>query len=720
MTPATLAAEEFTATKRPRIGLVLGGGGARGAAHVGVLRVLEELRIPIDCVAGTSMGSVVGGLYASGMDANEIEREIRAVDWDDLFLDDPARKDRSFRRKRDDDLYTVKAKIGVHEGRIKMPLAFIRGQKFDLMLNRLTLPVVEIDDFDRLPVPYRAVATDLETGREVVLAKGNLARAIRASLAVPAAFDPVDIDGRLLVDGGLSDNVPVKVARSMCADVLIVVDVGAGLYKREQINNALDVTAQLTNFLFTLNTEPQLRTLGPNDVLIRPSLGNLSGVDFARTAETIPIGERAARESIGALRKYSVGNDEYERYLAVRKRARSGLPEIDFVRTENHSRLGDALIARRISAQVGEPLDVDGIERDIGRIYGLENFQSVRYDVVNEDGRNGLVIRTQEKAWGPGYLQFGMISSNNLQGDSAFNLGGTFTQTGINSFNGEWRTGVQLGGEPGVFTEIYQPLDSLSRYFASGKVGYRNSAVSTFNDRGEKLTELRLTETLAELGAGREVGTWGEGKVGYRLASGEGEVMTGTPAPDFDVARGEVFARLSLDTLDSLYFPRRGQFGVLEIRTAREELGANVDHQQIEFAYAHARSWGNNTVIGRLEVATTLDDDAPVEGFFRLGGFLRLSGFNEDELSGQHVGLASVVYMRRLFDIHFARSFAGASLELGNVWQTSKAVSLENTIFSGSVFLGFDTPIGPAYVGYGIAESGDRSAYMYLGPRFTF
>ena len=319
---AAQAADDPAAAARPRIGLVLGGGGARGAAHVGVLKVLQELRIPIDYVAGTSMGSVVGGLYASGMNAEEIEREIRAMDWDDLFLDDPAREDRTFRRKRDDDLYAFKAKIGVSEGKIKIPLAYIRGQKFDLMLNRLTLPVVGIDDFDRLPVPFRAVATDLETGKEVVLGKGNLARSIRASLAVPAAFDPVEIDGRLLVDGGLANNVPVSVARSMGADVFIVVDVGSGLFKRDEIHNALDVTAQLANFLFTLNAEQQLATLGPSDVLILPPLGDLSGGDFEHAADAIPIGESAAREASDALRRYSVSEEDYARYLASRDRAK--------------------------------------------------------------------------------------------------------------------------------------------------------------------------------------------------------------------------------------------------------------------------------------------------------------------------------------------------------------------------------------------------------------
>ena len=240
--PAIGAADQPEETARPRIGLVLGGGGARGAAHVGVLKVLEELRIPVDYIAGTSMGSIVGGLYASGMSPQEIEREILAMDWDDLFKDYPSRADRSFRRKRDDDNYAFKARAGFNRGSIQIPLAYIRGQKFDLVLNSLSLGVVDVSDFDRLPIPYRAVAADLETGKEVVLASGSLAQAIRASMAVPAAFDPVEIDGRLLVDGGIANNVPVSVARGMGAEVFIVVDVGSGLFKREDITSALSIT----------------------------------------------------------------------------------------------------------------------------------------------------------------------------------------------------------------------------------------------------------------------------------------------------------------------------------------------------------------------------------------------------------------------------------------------------------------------------------------------
>ena len=259
------------------------------------------------------------------------------MDWNDLFQDYPTREERSFRRKRDDDFYVVKAKPGYNKGKVELPLAFIRGQKFDLVLNRLTLPMFEVKDFDLMPIPYRAVATDIETGKEVVLSAGSLAKSIRASMAVPAAFDPVEIDGRLLVDGGLANNVPVSVARDMGAEVFIVVDVGSGLYSRDQIGSALDVTGQLANFLFTLNTEPQLKTLGPRDILIRPQLGDIGGGSFNRASEAIPIGERAARESIDALRQYSLDAEDYARHVAARTQPDAAVPVIEFVRTNNRS-----------------------------------------------------------------------------------------------------------------------------------------------------------------------------------------------------------------------------------------------------------------------------------------------------------------------------------------------------------------------------------------------
>ena len=723
LTPVSEAATESAKKERPRIGLVLGGGGARGAAHVGVLKVLEEQRIPIDVVVGTSMGSIVAGLYASGMSPDEIEREMLNLDWDDLFHDYPKREDRSFRRKRDDDLYTFKASVGFNDAKIQIPLAYIRGQKFDLELNRLTLPVVGVKDFDQLPIPYRAVATDLETGKEVVLAKGSLAQSIRASMAVPAAFDPVEIDGRLLIDGGLANNVPVSVARDMGADVFIVVDVGSGLLSREEIKSALSVTGQLANFLFSLNTEAQLQTLGPKDVLIIPPLGKIGGGDFGRIAEAIPTGVGGANRVREALKRYSLSAEQYAAHRTRQRQQRPAPLVIDFVRINNQSQLADAVIAERISALPGQPLDIEQLKKDIGTVYGLEIFQSVRYDVVHEQGKTGLLITAIEKYWGPGYFQFGLSSSNNLEGDAATKLGVVYTLTEINALNGEWRTGVQLGDEPGIFTELHQPLDPSSRYFVSGKLSANSQNTNTFDNDGNKLARYQLKLAGVELGLGREFGTWGEGRLGYRRFTGDAEVTIGTPAPDIDADIGELFVRLSVDRLDSLYFPASGNFGRFEYRAARESYGANGDYDQWLVGYNQAFSWGQNTVIGTLAYAATEDDNAPLEGLYRAGGLFRLSGLEEDQLSGQRYGQMNLIYMRSLSDVGFFqlfKSYAGASLEVGNAWQTSEAVSFDNTITAGSLFLGFDTPIGPLYLAYGRTDTNEQSVYIYLGPRFTF
>jgi NTE family protein len=718
--PAAKAADESAAAPRPRIGLVLGGGGARGGAHVGVLKVLEEMRIPVDYVVGTSMGSIVGGLYATGMNSQEIEREMRTMDWKQFFRDEPSRADRSFRRKTDDYNYAVKAKMGFNDGKIEIPLAYIRGQKFDLELNRLTLPVVEVTDFDRLPIPYRAVATDIETGKAVVLAGGNLSMSLRASMAVPAAFDPVEIDGRLLVDGGLSKNVPVSVVRDMGAEVLIVVDVGSGLSSRTEITSALGVTGQLANYLFTLNTEEELKTLGPQDVLIRPPLGDIGGGSFDRVTETFPIGESAARAAMDALRRYSLSPEDYARHLASRASHAHGPPVIDFVRIDNRSRVGDAVIAERISAKPGQALDVERLERDIGQIYGLEIFESVRYEVVREDGKTGLVIVAREKRWGPGYLQFGLATSNNLKGDSTLKLGVLYTRTELNALNGEWRLGGQIGDEPAIFTELYQPLDPSSRYFVSGKVGYGNTNEDVFDDAGNRLARFQLSTYRLELAAGRDFGAWGEGRLGYYRESGTAEVTIGAPVPKTDVDLGYGFLRLSDDKLDNVNFPTAGHFGFAEYRVSREGLGASTDYDQAALGYAHAATWGRNTLIGRIGGFSTLEGTAPLGAHAKLGGWMRLSGLQENQLNGQYAGLIGLVYMRRIVDIQLFKTFAGASIERGNVWQDSKDISFGNSITAGSVFVGVDTPIGPLYLTYGHTNTGDYSFYIYLGPRFTF
>lgn len=708
------------AVKRPKIGLVLAGGGAKGAAHVGVLKVLEEMHIPVDYVAGTSMGSIVGGLYASGLSPQEIEREINQIDWQDVFIDDPKREDRSFRRKQDDTLYAFKAKPGFKDGEIKLPLAYVQGQKFDLQLSRLTQRVAGVRDFDRLPIPFRAVAADLETGEAVVLKSGKLARALRASMAVPGAFDPVELGGKLLVDGGIANNIPINVAREMGADIVIVSELGTEMLTRDQITSAISVAGQMVNFLFVINSREQLKTLRPEDVRISCKLNAIDAGSFDRIREAMPIGEVAAREAAASLQRYAIGAEAFAQHLAARSHPDTTAPRIDFVRVENASDVDDQVIARHISARTGEPLDVAQLEKDIQQIYGLEIFESVRYDIVEESGKTGLIVSAKEKPWGPGYLQTGLITSSNFAGDQAFRFGLVYTHQPINALNGEWRVALQLGDEPGISTEIFQPLDPAARWFGFGRLGYASRNTNLFDDAGNQVAEVRVKSTSLELAGGRQFGTWGEARLGYQRVTGNMDVSVGAPLPDRDFERGEAYLRLTSDKLDSLFFPTKGHYALAEYRISREGLGADSDFEQANLELGNAGTWGRNVLIGRLSLHTTPNDDAPVQNLYRLGGFLKLSGYEQDQLSGQHSALASMTYMRKINDFPMFQGYFGASLEYGNVWQDASDISLGSGLFAGSVFVGADTPVGPIYLGYGRNEENDQSLYLFLGPLFSF
>src|ERR1700735_4075373 len=292
---------------RPRICLVLSGGGARGMAHIGVLKVLEELKVPIDCIAGTSMGAVVGGLYASGMTAAQIETTMRSVDWQEAFRDAPPRRDLAFRRKQDDRNFLVRLPLGLKHGKILLPKGFIQGQKLQETLRQLTLPFSNSTDFDLLPTPFRAVATHLETGNAVLMDKGDLAIAMRASMSAPGVFAPVELDGRLLVDGGLAENLPINVARAMHADVLIVSAVSSPVQPRAALDSALTISNQMLAILVRKDSDRQRASLSAQDILIEPDLGSTPPTDFTVPGNVIAGGEAAARNAIAALSAYSVG-----------------------------------------------------------------------------------------------------------------------------------------------------------------------------------------------------------------------------------------------------------------------------------------------------------------------------------------------------------------------------------------------------------------------------
>ncbi len=702
---------------RPTVGLVLSGGGARGVAHVGVLKVLEEMRVPVDYVAGTSMGAIIGGLYASGLSADEIAAAVENMDWNAMFRDQPDRKDRSFRRKSEDRRLLVKAQPGLdfRTGEFKLPLGFIEGQRITLAIKDLTARVATVSDFDRLPTPFRAVATDIGTGKAVVLDSGDLALSITASMAIPGVFSPTQLDGRVLVDGGITNNLPMDVARGMGADVLIVVDISTPLHPPEALSNPLIITDQLTSIMTRSNTERNLATLSSRDILIVPDLGDITSVDFERAQDAEEKGYRAADALRSRLAAVSLSTGDYQRWRNWRDSRTELPPMIEFIDIRTDVRLDPAILRDKIEHPTGHRLEPGQMDRDIGTLYGMGLFEKISYQVVERDGRHGVLVNARAKRWGPDYLQFGMDLEDDFEGDTLFNLRVAYLRTAMNSLGAEWRSEVTVGEEPGLFTGWYQPLDQDQLYFFHPTASWGKRNVNVFDD-GQRVAEYRLTEYGIGFAVGRELGTWGEVRAGYRRSEISSSLRVGQPSNlDADYSEGKTFLRFEVDELDNVNFPTQGHWGFVDYAWHRNAFGDDGSFEQLGYGGDIALTWGRLTVRPGISGGTTLNGAAPVARLFELGGFLRLSGLERNELSGEDYLLARTVVYRRMNDSDFLPVYVGGSLEYGSIGDD---VDLQDGKAAGSLFLGVDSVIGPIYVGGGWAEGGNGTGFMFLGRRF--
>ena len=530
-------------------------------AHIGVLKILEELQVPIDCIAGTSMGAVVGGLYASGMTAADIESTMRSVDWQEAFRDAPPRRDLAFRRKQDDRNFLVRLPLGLQHHHILLPKGFIQGQKLQETLRQLTLPFSNSTNFDQLPTPFRAVATDLENGEAVLLDRGDLSVAMRASISAPGVFAPVDYHGRLLVDGGLAENLPIDVARAMGADILIVSDVSFPLQPRERLDSPLSISNQMLAILVRKDSDRQRETLGSQDILIVPALGTTPPTDFTAAGSTIAQGEAAARAVEARLAALRVGEDAYRAYVARRAVRQPGLPLIRFVRVDPESKRYEKTILAEMDPLIGKPLDLDAVGARITELYGLGYFETLDYTLVQqgegEDQQYGLEVRARRKSWGPNYVRFGLNLQDNFQGNSQYNLAAEFLMTEINDLGAELETNLQIGSDPKITSEFYQPLDALRLWFVapSARIEARDLPIFVNN---LQVADFRDREVEGDLDFGRNLGNWGEIRVGFHRTNGQTYDRYGSPdfvEPQYN--NGEYFFKFSYDQLDNVHFPAR-------------------------------------------------------------------------------------------------------------------------------------------------------------------
>jgi NTE family protein len=705
---------------RPRIALVLSGGAVRGFAHIGILKVLEENRIPVDFIAGTSMGAIVGGLYASGLSPEELDHIFTSTDWDDMITDRPARKYLSFRRKQDDLESLVKIELG-WKGGLTLPSSLVAGDKLMFELRKRTLQTHAIDNFDDLPVPFRAVATDVENGEMVVLAKGDLALALRASMAIPGLFAPQEIDRRLLVDGFLTQNLPVSVARDWGADIVIAVDVGAPLYKRSELKSILRLTGQPLTMMSRENTKEQLALLKPKDVLIQPNLGDIVDLSFDRTEEAISIGEQAALRVLDSLRRYSISEQDYAAWRATQRRQTSETVKIESVRIDNISLVPDKTIEKRVGISPGEEVKIDDLRQGLNRVYDLGAFDLVDFRLLNDPGGSSLVIKAREKETGRISVRFGLKLFTDLDTESDFNFLTSVTAMELNRLGAEWKNQVQFGRTTRVFSEWYQPLEYKRTYFAAPYVQFLQDRVDGVNADGT-LIQAKYRTFQGGLDFGAQLGSLGEFRLGPVWGVTKVYELHGITLPDDKTrfTQAGAHARLLFDQLDNVNFPRDGYFSMLELYTSREAFGADLDYNKLAGSWIPAISFGENTLLPGVMIGGKIGPDLPLYENFSLGGFLNLSGFPFQGLSDQYMGLARLVYYYRVLQFgHVVDGiYVGGSAETGGVWQEFEKIGTDGLILAGSVFVGVDTFFGPLYFAYGQAEGGNNAFYFFVGRGF--
>ncbi len=704
---------------RPRICLVLSGGGARGAAHIGVLKVLEELRVPVDCIAGTSMGSLVGGAYATGMSTADMEKLVGGLSTEAIFKERPPRQDLAIRRKIDDHTNLVTPEIGVRSDGLLLPKGVVSGVQLETVLRQLA-NAPGYRDFDLLPIPYRAVATDLVMGTPVVFSEGELANVMRASMSVPGAVAPTEYQGKLLVDGGLTDNLPVDVARTMGADIIIAVNLGTPLMKREELTSLIGVTGQMLNILTEQNVRTSLAALGATDILIQPELGDFSAGDFNHLPKTIPIGEAAARLQASRLAALALPPEQYVQLRA----AQSALPPpdlrpVDEIRFAPLERVNPAFAAATMETKPGQPITQDTLDRDMRRLFGTGDFEHVNYRFLEEPGKRVLGVDAIEKSYGPDYLRFGLGLSSDFRGEAYFNVLASYRRTWLNALGAEWRNDIQAGQTSSLISEFYQPLDTRQLFFVAPRIELERRPFYIFNG-STKLAQYDLRRTDFAFDIGSQFTKYGEARLGVVIGHQNASLSSGPEAlapVKGDVTRRAIEGRLLFDQLDSINFPRFGYGGSLNLFSSQASMGATDTYTKGELQISGAYSVGSHTLSSAIRLGSNIGGPGlPRYDLFQWGGFLQQSGYSTGQLVGGNIQFARLVYYNKLVKQTFLDGvYAGASLEGGRVGAPLVPGSPTGMLKSASIFLGVDSPVGPFYLAYGRAAGGQYAFYLFLG-----
>lgn len=709
-----IVAASAHAAERPKVGLVLGGGGARGAAHIGVLEVLEQMRIPVDCVAGTSMGALVAGAWGAGLDAASMRRALANADWKDMFQDNPGYGEFSYRNKIMLQRFLPGSETGINAQGAFTPPGVVLGQKIKLFFNQLVHADAGERLIETLPLPVSMIATDIATGERVVYRDGSLTLAMRASMSVPGLMAPLEYRGRKLVDGSLVDNVPVREVRERCgAEVVIAVNVGSPLMSAQEISGLLSVSAQMVAILTEQNVTQSLALLQPSDVYIKPELTGVGAADFERNAEAADRGRAAALAASEQLRALSVDAASYAAWRARWTSSVLQVPRVDEIDIAGLLRVNPASITRHVQQQVGTPLDTATLNRDLMRVYGEGDFERVDYSLLRLNDRHVLRITPIEKSWGPDYLRLGMNLSSSWNSDAVFSLRAAYQRTWLNDLGGELLLAGELGNSSGLSAEWHQPLDLGQRYFTDVLVQSRRESTALYVDDA-RISEYRQQYRRIEWATGVNWGLVGQVRLGWREDERVLRLDTGLPLLPTEAlrTRGPVLT-LDLDQLDQIYLPSKGW----SVRASWFE-SAGHDYNRVSLALNRVYPLADWVIGLRATHTGATYGDLPVQDVAKLGGFLNLSGFASGQLSGDQVSYAHVRAERILGRMPLGLRGdirLGMALETGKVGAPVSEPGRTGWLNSGLLYAGGETPLGPVYVGVGRSSTGSTNAYLFIG-----
>lgn len=703
------------------VSLALSGGGARGISHIGVLKALEELRIPVAGIAGTSVGSFVGGLYACGYRVDEIESVFLRTNWDDIiFNDQVSRRQLPYRRKGDFERYLFDFEVGIRRGQFVLPSGLIYGQKFSLLLSSLFLRCSNESDFSKLGIPFRAVASDLESGQPVIFRSGYLPDSVRASTAYPGFFSPVEIEGRVLLDGGSTNNLPVDIAQEFRAKQILAVDVSSPLHSIDKLSSFLDITDQIVTIMMRRTTNQQISKAS---FVVTPSLADESTFSYNTIDRLIQAGYDAVMLQRKTLSQLSVSEENYQNWQKARYREPYSPAQVSEIRIHGHGRVDPKTLLRQMSTQPHQKFDSETLEEDLTRIYSLGDFERTDFRFTKEENRDVLNIRAVEKRWGPNFVRFSTTWDGEIKGKQDGNATLNFRATRMNALNGEWNTDITLGTVLEVTSEFYQPIDYGGWFFLAPKFSAYRRDQDFYSDRN-RLAQYEVDQLSGGVDLGLAIRNFGELRGGIRRGFLNSEIELGpSVVPTYDVQMGALVGSLRWDTLDSAYFPSRGYYLEADYFSSIDALGATDEYRKLygQAAVFHSFRW--LTLFLRTRVGGSLGSDLPLYGQYVLGGIQSFSGFREEELRGQNFMMGRAGLMLRLpipRNPFWDRTYLVGWADTASIESRWADLDRDRLSYSGTGGALFDTKLGALTLAYGQSGTENRQFYVSVGRAFGF